>query len=459
MKEKKVDLLHESILPALTRLAVPIVATSLVQMLYNLTDMAWIGRLGSGAVTAVGSAGMYTWFSQGFSNLAKTGGQVKTAHALGAGDETAASNYARGALQLGILFAVLFGLCSLFGAYPMIRFFGLQEEKTIQEAAVYLQIAGGCILFPYLNLIFTGLFTAAGDSRTPFAANVVGLILNVILDPLLIFGLGPIPGFGTAGAAAATVLAQAFVTLLFVRSMKHEKQLFASFHLFRPVPAFAMKEMVKIGFPAAVQTLCYSGISMLITRLVAAWGDAAVAVQRVGSQIESVSWMVGEGISASINAFVGQNYGAGQIKRVKKGYQTALLLTVLWGGATTVLLFVGAEPIFTLFITEAEVVPLGVDYLQIVAASQLLMMIEMMTIGAFSGLGKTMYPNILSVILLVARIPFAYLFMALGLGLNGIWWALVVSSNIKGLILLVTFLWFVRKIDLKYGGTNRKIGE
>ena len=89
--KQKVDLLKESILPALTKLAVPIMATSLVQMAYNLTDMAWIGRLGSGAVTAVGSAGMYTWFSQGFAILARTGGQVKAAHSLGAGEEKEAA--------------------------------------------------------------------------------------------------------------------------------------------------------------------------------------------------------------------------------------------------------------------------------------------------------------------------------------------------------------------------------
>ena len=447
--EKKVDLLHEPILPALTRLAVPIVATSLVQMLYNLTDMAWIGRLGSGAVTAVGSAGMYTWFAQGFSNLAKTGGQVKTAHALGAGEEETAAAYARGALQLGILFALLFGLCSVAGAGAMIGFFGLQEAETIREAEHYLRIAGGLILFSYLNLIFTGLFTAAGDSRTPFLANVAGLLTNVVLDPVLIFGLGPVPALGSAGAAAATVLAQAFVTVLFLRSMRYEKQLFSSFRLFRRVPAAEMQEIVRIGFPAAVQTLFYSGISMIITRLVAAWGDSAVAVQRVGSQIESVSWMIGEGISASINAFIGQNYGARQMDRVKKGYHTALAMTVIWGSFTTALLFFGAEPIFRLFISEAGVVPLGIDYLKIVSASQLLMMIEMMTIGAFSGLGKTMYPNILSIVLLVARIPFACLFMALGLGLNGIWWALVLSSDIKGAILLVTFLLCIGKIARK----------
>ena len=103
MKSHHVDLLNEAIAPALTRLALPIMATSLVQMLYNLIDMAWIGRLGAGAVTAVGSAGMYTWFSQGFAILARTGGQVKTAHCLGAGENDSAAQYAiqRGKAQDG----------------------------------------------------------------------------------------------------------------------------------------------------------------------------------------------------------------------------------------------------------------------------------------------------------------------------------------------------------------------
>ena len=168
MKSHHVDLLNEAIAPALTRLALPIMATSLVQMLYNLTDMAWIGRLGAGAVTAVGSAGMYTWFSQGFAILARTGGQVKTAHCLGAGENDSAAQYARGALQLGILFAVLYGLVSLFGASRLIGFFKLNSPEVIAQAEWYVRIACGLVIFSYLNAILTGLLTAAGNSRTPF---------------------------------------------------------------------------------------------------------------------------------------------------------------------------------------------------------------------------------------------------------------------------------------------------
>ena len=199
MKSHHVDLLNEAIAPALTRLALPIMATSLVQMLYNLTDMAWIGRLGAGAVTAVGSAGMYTWFSQGFAILARTGGQVKTAHCLGAGENDSAAQYARGALQLGILFAVLYGLVSLFGASRLIGFFKLNSPEVIAQAEWYVRIACGLVIFSYLNAILTGLLTAAGNSRTPFIVNVAGLVFNVVLDPVLIFGIGPFPELGVSG--------------------------------------------------------------------------------------------------------------------------------------------------------------------------------------------------------------------------------------------------------------------
>ena len=317
MKSHHVDLLNEAIAPALTRLALPIMATSLVQMLYNLTDMAWIGRHGAGAVTAVGSAGMYTWFSQGFAILARTGGQVKTAHCLGAGENDSAAQYARGALQLGILFAVLYGLVSLFGASRLIGFFKLNSPEVIAQAEWYVRIACGLVIFSYLNAILTGLLTAAGNSRTPFIVNVAGLVFNVVLDPVLIFGIGPFPELGVSGAAAATVTAQALVSLLFFKAVLREKVLFPHLRLWVLVPVKVWREIVRIGVPSAVQNLIYAGISMILTRLITGWGDLAVAAQRVGSQIESVSWMVGDGFSAAVNAFLGQNYGAKRYDRVR----------------------------------------------------------------------------------------------------------------------------------------------
>ena len=442
MKSHHVDLLNEAIAPALTRLALPIMTTSLVQMLYNLTDMAWIGRLGAGAVTAVGSAGMYTWFSQGFAIFARTGGQVKTAHCLGAGENDSAAQYARGALQLGILFAVLYGLVSLFGASRLIGFFKLNSPEVIAQAEWYVRIACGLVIFSYLNAILTGLLTAAGNSRTPFIVNVAGLVFNVVLDPVLIFGIGPFPELGVSGAAAATVTAQALVSLLFFKAVLREKVLFPHLRLWVLVPVKVWREIVRIGVPSAVQNLIYAGISMILTRLITGWGDLAVAAQRVGSQIESVSWMVGDGFSAAVNAFLGQNYGAKRYDRVRRGYFCAIAMTAAWGLCTTFLLIGMARLLFSIFLQEEEVMAIGVNYLRIVGLSQMFMMVEQTSIGAFSGLGRTLYPSIVSVTFTSARIPVAVLLSSV-MGLSGIWWALSISSMVKGCILFVSFVVFL----------------
>ena len=374
--------------------------------------------------------------------MARTGGQVKTAHCLGAGENDSAAQYARGALQLGILFAVLYGLVSLFGASRLIGFFKLNSPEVIAQAEWYVRIACGLVIFSYLNAILTGLLTAAGNSRTPFIVNVAGLVFNVVLDPVLIFGIGPFPELGVSGAAAATVTAQALVSLLFFKAVLREKVLFPHLRIWVLVPVKVWREIVRIGVPSAVQNLIYAGISMILTRLITGWGDLAVAAQRVGSQIESVSWMVGDGFSAAVNAFLGQNYGAKRYDRVRRGYFCAIAMTAAWGLCTTFLLIGMARPLFSIFLQEEEVMALGVNYLRIVGLSQMFMMVEQTSIGAFSGLGRTLYPSIVSVTFTSARIPVAVLLSSV-MGLSGIWWALSISSMVKGCILFVSFVVFL----------------
>ena len=348
------------ILRTLTKLAIPIMASSFLGTLYNITDMAWIGLLGSKAVAGVGVGGMFTWFSQGFAILARTGGQVKTAHCLGAGENDSAAQYARGALQLGILFAVLYGLVSLFGASRLIGFFKLNSPEVIAQAEWYVRIACGLVIFSYLNAILTGLLTAAGNSRTPFIVNVAGLVFNVVLDPVLIFGIGPFPELGVSGAAAATVTAQALVSLLFFKAVLREKVLFPHLRLWVLVPVKVWREIVRIGVPSAVQNLIYAGISMILTRLITGWGDLAVAAQRVGSQIESVSWMVGDGFSAAVNAFLGQNYGAKRYDRVLESFWFCVKVSAVFLMTLAVVSFIGAPQIMRVFRKEdLDVIEIG----------------------------------------------------------------------------------------------------
>ena len=442
----RINLLEGKILPALSALALPIMATSLIQMAYNLIDMIWIGKIGASAVASVGAAGMFMWLSNGLATLAKMGGQIKVGHALGAQKKEDATSYAQSSIQMGIVFAIGFGILSVVFADEMIGFFQLNSAQVIQDAKLYLMITCGLVIFSFMNQIFTGILTAMGNSRTSFIATGIGLVLNIVLDPLFIFGFGVIHPMGVAGAAIATVLAQLVVMLLFLYTILRDTVLFCDVHILHSYSSQHTREIFRIGLPSAVQSMLFSGISMVIARLIAGWGDAAVAVQKVGSQIESISWMTAEGYAAALNSFVAQNHGAKNTDRIREGYRLSMIVMLSWGVFCSFVLIVFPQLIFQVFIQEAEVLPMGVDYLQILGVSQLFMCMEITTAGAFSGLGKTLPPSIVSITLTGARIPMAIL-LGRWLGLNGVWRAITISSIGKGIVLLG---WFLK--DMKRAG-------
>jgi len=441
--KKTIQLLDGPIFPSLAKLALPVVGASLVQMAYNMVDMIWIGRVGSNA------AGMYLWLSNGIASLSKVGGQIKVAHSLGAGDHEDAAAYARSALQLGIFTGVLFGILAVLLHGPLIGFFNLNSSEVIGQAEIYLMITSGLVVFNFINTIMTGIITAMGNSQTPFLATCMGLGVNFLLDPVLIFGMGPFPEMGVAGAALATILAQAIVTVTLAFSVRKDRMVFDKIRLLQKPDRKHMATIVRIGVPMSLQSMIFTFISMIIARIIAEWGDAAVAVQKVGNQIESISWMAADGFSAAVNSFIGQNYGAGNMNRVRKGYRVASVITIAWGILCTVILLFLPQYIFQIFIPEQELVPMGVDYLQILGVSEIFLCMEIMTTGAFSGLGKTIPPAVESVVLTSARIPMALILSGTALGLNGIWWSISISSFLKGVVLVTWFIIYLSKLKRK----------
>ena len=442
--KQRIDLLHGDIVPALGKLALPIMATSFIQMAYNLIDMIWIGRVGSGAVAAVGAAGMYMWLSDGLSTMAKMGGQVRVGQCLGAKAVEQAKIYAKSSIQLGIMFACLFGVCSILFADVMIGFFNLNGLQVISDATIYLRITCGFVIFSYMNQIMTGLFTAMGNSRVCFIATSTGLLVNLILDPILIFGLMGLPKMSVLGAALATLIAQMTVFCIYLFIAKKEV-LFEHMQVWKGIHKEEVKNIVKIGLPTSLQSMLFSGMSMTIARMIAVWGDGAVAVQKVGSQIESISWMSAEGFAAAVNSFMAQNYGAKQMDRLKKGYLSAVKIVAVWGIFCSVVLIAFPEVIFQIFIQEADVLHMGIDYLRILGISQFFMCMEITTSGAFSGMGRTIPPSVVGIVLTAARIPMAYFLSNTFLGLNGVWWSISISSILKGIVLVCWFVWFMNR--------------
>lgn len=445
MKEK-VDLLNGSIAKGLTSLALPIMMTSFLQMAYNMTDMIWIGRLGADAVAAVGVAGMLIWLSNGVVMIPRIGGQVKVAQCLGAQREEEAATYTKTAFQMAIFLGILFGFCCIALNKLMIGMFHLSSVHIIQDASNYTYVAGGLIIINFMNQIFTGVYTALGKSTVTLKATLVGLSINIIVDPMLIFGYGPFPKMGVMGAAIATVIAQFIVLCVFIVVTMKEKQIFPEIKNWRNIDLNASKIIGKIGFPAGVQSMMMTTISIIISRIITSFGDSAIAVQKVGTQIESVSWMTAEGFGSAVNALIAQNHGANQNDRVDKGYKTAMFMMGVWGVITTLGLIIFPGPLFKIFISEPDMLGLGVDYLMILGYSQLFMCMEIATVGAFQGLGKSFPPSVIVIACSILRVPLAYILCNTSLGLDGIWWAITISTFIKGTTLPLWFMIERRKM-------------
>ena len=444
-KRMEGNLTKGPILKTLTKLAIPIMASSFLGTLYNITDMAWIGLLGSKAVAGVGVGGMFTWLSQGLAAMARMGGQVQGAQCIGRGERDRAHGFAQAAVQIATLMGMAYAVISLVFTRQMVAFFQLTDPEAQTAALSYTKIACGLIVFSFLTLTMTGLYTAQGDSKTPFLANLIGLVTNMILDPVLILGPGPFPKLGVVGAAIATVTAQAIVMMMMILGVIIQKKenVLKGIRLTAKIPKEYLGGLCRIGIPTAIQGMAYCAISMVLTRMVSAYGAEAVATQRVGGQIESISWNTADGFAAALNAFIAQNYGAGKMDRVRKGYRASLWTVGIWGLLISFVFICFPKAIADIFFHEPKAVVTAVGYLVIIGFSEAFMCVELTTVGALSGLGRTRLCSIISIAFTSARIPLAIILGGL-IGLSGIWWALSITSIIKGIIFTCTFLWITR---------------
>ena len=433
------------ILRTLTKLAIPIMASSFLGTLYNITDMAWIGCWARRPLPElVWEACLPGFHRDWLPWLEWRTGTGCTMYRCG--EKEKAHGFAQAAVQLAAFMGMAYALLSLVFTKQMVGFFQLADAEAHAAAMSYTKIACGLIVFSFMTLTLTGLYTAQGDSKTPFLANLIGLVTNMILDPVLILGPGPFPKLGVTGAAIATVTAQAIVMSIMALAViiRKKENVLKGIHLLAKIPREYLGGICRIGIPTAVQGMAYCAISMVLTRMVSGYGAEAVATQRVGGQIESISWNTADGFAAALNAFIAQNYGAGKMDRVKKGYRASLWTVGIWGILITLAFVCFPRPIAEIFFHEPKAITTAVGYLIIIGFSEAFMCVELTTVGALSGLGRTKLCSIISITFTSARIPLAIILGGL-MGLSGIWWALSATSIVKGIIFTCTFFWITRK--------------
>lgn len=449
-----VDLTSGSVRKGIWNMSIPLITASFVQMAYNLTDMLWLGRLGSRSVAAVGVAGFFIWLCNSISFMPKVGGEVTISQSIGSGNRKRALIYARQSLLLAVCVAVLYSVFIFIAAPGLVAFFRLEPDVSAISVE-YMRIVVPGLFFALCNNVFSGIYNGQGNSSVPLRTVSVGLLMNMILDPLMIYGYGPVPAMGTAGAAVATMGSQAVVTAIFIwRVMIRSTPLGRVTPFMKPRHVF-LKRIVSLGLPVSLQSALFSVFSMTLGSMASVWGHVGVAVQSVGAQIEAVTWMTAAGFSTALASFTGQNYGARDFCRIRAGFRFTLKLALAISFVATVAFMFWGGELFSVFVNDPETVEAGRRYMFILAFSQMFCSLENVTAGSFNGLGRTQPPALTGVLLNGARLPMAYFLMQVpALGLDGIWLSITVSSIFKGLILYLWYRSFIRMVE---SGRNHSV--
>ena len=440
--KKHMDMLHDDIKKVLIALSLPIIASNFVQTAFGLIDMIWVGRLGANAVSAVGTASFYINLATGVSTLIVIGTGVRVAQSLGARNVEDARTYTKNSLWMALILSVIFSSVFFIFSKPLIGFFKMEHAVVETMAIQYLRHALVGIPFLFFAAVITSVLTSYGNTKITFKANTIGLLLNIILDPIMIFGWFGLPKMGIVGAAWATTISRLLTLVILVISSNDEIK--AS--LKNAINFDKIKDVIKISSPATAQSLIFTMISMVIARLVIQFGTDAIATQKIGIQIESITWVTVGGLQGAISAFVGQNLGAKKPERIKEGYYYGLKVVTVFGLIVTSIFLLFPKPIFSIFISDPDVINMGVGYMIALAFSQTFMAYEMLSVGAFNGLGQTHIPPLVSITFTALRIPMAMVLTKF-LGLSGIWWSISISSIFKGVIMII---WFQTVLKRKF---------
>ena len=443
-KKKELDLTDGSILKKLLLIAGPIMATQVFQMAYNLIDMFFVGRISSYAVAATGAAGMFVWLSFSLVLVGSMGASIGVSQSKGRGDMDAAKQFASNSVFLALSLGAIFGIVMIIFAPMFISLLGIREAHVIADAALYLRLVAMAFPLQFANMAITGAFNGAGQSSFPFYLKLIGLVVNVIISPILIFMLD----MGLMGAGIATAIGHSITGLLLIWALKSKKfSPFADFSLWailRP-KLVTIKQILKWTLPVAIESASFTLLTMLITNMIAGFGAMALATKQIGVQMISLSFLIGGGYASAFTSFVGQNFGAKKFDRIKQGFRISLFVMTGWGSFVTLLLVFAGGFFYRLFSDDPTVIEIGITYLRIAAIVQIAGCLEAVSAGAFRGLGKTIPPSIVTITFNTLRVFIAFALSRTSLGLYGVFIGEASGILMRGIAMTVWCLIYQKK--------------
>lgn len=427
-------------------LAYPIMIGNLVQICYNFADTFWVSKL-SYSTEAVASVSIV--FSvehllmsliMGFSAASATLiSQNFGANRLKEVEDVAYTtiNIFNGLTLLVTLFSFVFGKAILQ--------FMKTPDNILPYALDYYYIILIAMIFMFAFYYLSALLRGVGDTTTPMIAGIFSGALNIVLDPLMILGIGPFPAMGIRGAAIATVISRFLVAIyLFAGIFKKDNAMNLKA---RKIFTFSRRialDIVKIGIPSSFSNVVISLGWILVVSRVNSFGANASAVYGIGNRIDSTMFQLSAGIQFALATIVGQNIGANQIQRAKNSVSYALRASFLVVMCLSLFVNLFPQQIFGVFSQDPAIISMGKTYVRSMAYGYAFVCCRMVLVGAFQGAGATTFSMILSMISLwVFRVPFAYGFSATSMGIDGVWFGLGTSFVASYIFMYVCY----RKYD------------
>ena len=442
--ENKAKLLQGPVGKTLISLSIPVAFGIMAIILFTVVDTFYIGQLGAEPLAAMGFTFPISYIVMSIAMGLSVGTSSTIARAIGQGHQLKVQRLATDGLGLAFLIVTCFSLIGLTNLNTIFSLIGARGEilKLISDYMIPWCLGVGLLVVP---MVGNGAIRATGDTKTPATIMIIAGIVNIVLDPFLIFGIGPFPRLELRGAALATVISWGvtFTASLWILGKRERMIRLPVFDLKRTFDSW--KQILYIGIPAA-GTNVMEPLSMAV-RMISEYGEEAVAALGVGGRLEALSLVGLWGLSMAMTPFVGQNFGAGNYDRIRAALQFGVKFSLIWGGIAFAVLCLGAGIIAPIFNDDKTVITAVVLFLQIIPISYGMYGIATLINSMFNALGKPLQASVVIILhLFVFVLPLAYLGSKV-YGLKGIFIGIAVGNAAVGVIAYLMVKKFLVRIE------------
>ncbi|UCD51962.1 MAG: MATE family efflux transporter [Phycisphaerales bacterium] len=427
----------------LARLSAPMLVGILSMMAFNVVDTFFVGRLGTLPLAAMTLTFPVVMVIGTFTLGLGVGAMVVISQGIGAGDRTRIRRCSTDALTLAGVCVALLTIVGLTTLEPLFRALGATDGMLplVEQYMIIWYPGMLCYIIP---IVGNNIIRATGDTLTPSIVMLLGVAINAALDPLFIFGWGPVPALGIAGAAIATVIARGATMVVVLWVLCFRRRLLGSLWPGYHDLLASWKTILRTGLPVAVSNAIIPVALGLITRIVTGFGAEAVAGFGVATRIEGFGLALVYALSTGLSPFVGQNFGAGRIGRIQKGLFLSKMFCLAWGVLLLVLFLLFGKALATCFDSNPSVVRAASLYLWIVSLSLGLRSVHHITWTSLNVLGRPYDALFLEFLLAFGLwIPLAFIGSRLA-EIGGLFGGLSLANVVGG---VAAYIWVDRVVE------------